>query len=255
MRIDVVTIFPGFFDGPFTTSLLGKAVEDGIVDLRVHDLRDWTSDRHRSVDDAPYGGGAGMVMRGDVWFDALEEVWGDEAPDGVGGPRPATVILTPRGRQFTQSVAHELAAEPRLVLCCGRYEGIDERVHEAAATDEISVGDYVLAGGEAAAVVVVEAVTRLLPGVMGNVASSEEESFEGGLLEYPQYTRPPELRGMPVPEVLRSGDHGAVRRWRHEQAVELTRSRRPDLYRRWAGGEAADADAAEGDVGRDEAST
>jgi tRNA (guanine37-N1)-methyltransferase len=230
VRLDVVTIFPEYFDGPLRTSLLGKAAEDGAVDIRVHDLRAWTSDRHRSVDDTPYGGGAGMVMRADVWFSALEEIWGEDAPDGVGGPRPRTVVLTPRGTPLTQSLAAELAEEQRLVLCCGRYEGIDERVHEAAATDEISIGDYVLAGGEAAAVVVIEAVTRLVPGVLGNTASAKEESFADGLLEYPQYTRPAEIRGMRVPDVLLSGDHGAIARWRHEQSRDLTRVRRPDLY-------------------------
>ncbi|MGH3440951.1 MAG: tRNA (guanosine(37)-N1)-methyltransferase TrmD [Nitriliruptorales bacterium] len=232
MRIDVLTIFPDFFTTPFSVSLLGKAREDGVVDIRVHDLREWTADRHRSVDDAPYGGGAGMVMRADVWFAAAEAVWGEDAPDGVGGPRPRTLLLTPRGRPLDQALVRELAGEDRLVLCCGRYEGIDERVHEAVATDEVSVGDYVLAGGEAAAVVVVEAVTRLLPGVMGNVASAEEESFSSGLLEYPQFTRPEEIRGLRVPDVLLSGDHGAVARWRREQSERLTRERRPDLHER-----------------------
>lgn len=233
MRIDLVTIFPGYFDGPFAASLLGRAVEEGVVDLRVHDLRSWTSDRHRTVDDTPYGGGAGMVMRADVWFDALEDIWGEDAPEGIGGDRPRTAILTPRGTPLTQPLVTELADEPRLVLCCGRYEGIDERVHEAAATDEISVGDYVLAGGEAAALVVVEAVTRLLPGVIGNEASAEDESFTHGLLEYPHYTRPATVRGMSVPEVLTSGDHGAIARWRRERAIELTRERRPELHRGW----------------------
>jgi tRNA (guanine37-N1)-methyltransferase len=229
LRIDVITIFPTYFEGPFTASLLGRAVEEGRVDLRIHDLRRWTGDRHRSVDDAPYGGGAGMVMRPDVWFAAAEDVWGDDAPDGVGGSRPRTVLLTPRGRTLTQEVVDDLSREDRFVLCCGRYEGIDERVHEAVATDEVSIGDYVLAGGEAAAAVIVEAVVRLLPGVMGNVSSPEEESFRGGLLEYPHYTRPAEIRGMSVPEVLRSGDHGAVARWRRAEAERLTRERRPDL--------------------------
>jgi tRNA (guanine37-N1)-methyltransferase len=232
VRIDVLTIFPEYFDGPLRTSLLGRAVAADAVDIRVHDLRGWAEGRHRSVDDAPYGGGAGMVMRADVWFDALEEVWGDDAPDVVDGPRPRTVVLTPRGVPLTQDLVADLSTEPRLVLCCGRYEGIDERVH-AAATDEISVGDYVLAGGEAAALVVVEATTRLLPGVMGNVESAAEESFREGLLEYPQYTRPAEVRGLRVPEVLLSGDHGAVADWRREQALETTRKRRPDLYEAW----------------------
>jgi tRNA (guanine37-N1)-methyltransferase len=231
MRIDVLSIFPGWFEGPLTTSLLGKAATTGVLDLRVHDLRDWTTDRHRTVDDAPYGGGAGMVMRADVWVRACEAVWNQDggARASAGGPRPRTVLLTPRGRPLTQALAAELAGEDRLVLLCGRYEGIDERVHELVATDEVSIGDYVVFGGEVAAAVVIEAVCRLLPGVVGNVASPEDESFSSGLLEYPQYTRPLELLGHEVPEVLRSGDHGAVARWRHERALELTRARRPDL--------------------------
>jgi tRNA (guanine37-N1)-methyltransferase len=243
LRIDVLTIFPAWFEGPLTTSLLGKARAAGTLDLRVHDLREWTTDRHRTVDDAPYGGGAGMVMRPDVWFAAAEGVWNDLSPAATagraeapadaryvaGGERPRTVLLTPRGRPLTQALAREFAAEPRLVLLCGRYEGIDERVHEAVATDEVSLGDYVLLGGEVAAAAVIEAVTRLVPGVVGNEASPVDESFSSGLLEYPQYTRPAELRGRGVPPVLTSGDHGAVEAWRHARAVELTRTRRPDL--------------------------
>jgi tRNA (guanine37-N1)-methyltransferase len=243
MRIDVLTIFPEWFDGPFGVSLLGRAAADGTLDLRIHDLRDWTTDRHRSVDDTPYGGGAGMVMRPDVWFAAAESVWNDlpaEATRGrdeppvdatyrVGDERPRTVLLTPRGVPLTQPLVRELAAEPRLVLCCGRYEGIDERVHEGVATDEVSLGDFVLLGGEAAAAALVESVVRLLPGVVGNAASPDDESFSHGMLEYPQYTRPPRVRGMEVPEVLRSGDHGRVDAWRAGQAEALTRRRRPDL--------------------------
>jgi tRNA (guanine37-N1)-methyltransferase len=248
VRIDVLTIFPGFFAGPLDTSLVGTAGARGAVDVRLHDLRDWTTDRHRSVDDAPYGGGAGMVMRGDVLVAAAESVWNDLPPgatvgavesppvvDGAaprftaGGERPRTVVLTPRGRPLTQALVRELAAEERLVLVCGRYEGIDERVHELVATDEVSLGDYVLMGGEVAAAAIVEAVVRLLPGVLGNVASAAEESFEGGLLEHPLYTRPPVLRGRDVPPVLRSGDHAAVAAWRHERAVARTRAVRPDL--------------------------
>lgn len=242
-RIDVLTILPDFFAGPFGVSLVAAAVAEGRVDLRVHDLRDWATDRHRSVDDAPYGGGAGMVMRADVWVNAAEAVWNDlpadatrgaaAAPEGVrfvaGGERPRTIVLTPRGRPLDQALVRELAAEPRLVLCCGRYEGIDERVHELVATDEVSIGDYVLMGGEVAAAALVEAVVRLLPGVVGNAASTAEESFEGGLLEHPQYTRPPVVRGHGVPEVLTSGDHGAVARWRAGAARERTERVRPDL--------------------------
>ena len=243
MRIDVLTIFPEWFGGPFDVSLLGRAAADGTLDLRVHDLRDWTTDRHRSVDDAPYGGGAGMVMRPDVWFAAAEAVWNDlpasvttgrdAPPPGaafeVGGTRPRTVLLTPRGVPLTQPLVRELAAEPRLVLCCGRYEGIDERVHEDVATDEVSIGDFVLLGGEVAAAALVEAVVRLLPGVVGNADSPLDESFSNGRLEYPHYTRPLAVRGREVPEILRSGDHGRVEEWRAARAEELTRRRRPDL--------------------------
>jgi tRNA (guanine37-N1)-methyltransferase len=243
MRIDVLSIFPAWFEGPFTTSILGKAAADGRLDLRVHDLRAWATDRHRTVDDAPYGGGAGMVMRADVWLTACEAVWNDlpvaatagrtDPPPGAahvaGGTRPRTLLLTPRGRPLTQAFAAELAAEDRLVLLCGRYEGIDERVHELAATDEVSIGDYVLFGGEVAAVVVVEAVARLVAGVVGNEHSPVDESFASGLLEYPHYTRPAEVRGHGIPPVLTSGDHGAVARWREAEALARTRRLRPDL--------------------------
>lgn len=240
MRIDVLSIFPEYVDGPASLSLLGRARDEGVLDLRCHDLRTWTTDRHRSVDDAPYGGGAGMVMRGDVWVRAAESVWNDVPWDGTdelgdhlafraGGDRPRTLLFTPRGRPFDQQMAAELSREDRLVLACGRYEAIDERVHELVATDEVSIGDYVLFGGEAAALVVLEAVTRLLPGVVGNAASPTDESFSQGLLEYPHYTRPPVLRGHEVPEILRSGDHARIDAWRHQQATELTRHRRPDL--------------------------
>ena len=232
MRIDVLSIFPDYVAGPAGLSLLGKARDAGVLDLRLHDLRDWTTDRHRSVDDAPYGGGAGMVMRADVWVRAAEAVYnnGEESgPYRAGGDRPRTILFTPRGRTFDQAMARELAQEDRLVLCCGRYEGIDERVHELVATDEVSIGDYVLFGGEVAALVVIEAVTRLLPGVVGNEDSPVDESFADGLLEYPHYTRPLQFRGLEVPEILRSGDHAAVQAWRRQQAEELTRHRRPDL--------------------------
>ncbi|MEX2550085.1 MAG: tRNA (guanosine(37)-N1)-methyltransferase TrmD [Nitriliruptoraceae bacterium] len=235
MRIDILTIFPGWFEGPLTTSLLGRAIAEGALDVRVHDLRAWATDRHRSVDAAPYGGGAGMVMRADVWIAACEDVWNDEEASTsrqvAGGPRPRTVLLTPRGRPLTQSLAAELAHEERLVLLCGRYEGIDERVHDLVATDEVSIGDYVLFGGEVASAAVIEAVTRLVPGVVGNAVSPAEESFSSGLLEYPQYTRPAEVRGHAVPAVLTSGDHAAIERWRQEQATALTHERRPDLVR------------------------
>jgi len=240
MRVDILTIFPGWFDGPLTTSLVASARSSGQLDVRRHDLRDWATDRHRSVDDAPYGGGAGMVMRADILIAAAESVWNDlpagepvEADPGrvavAGGTRPRTVLFTPRGRPLTQDLVREFAQESRLVLICGRYEGIDERVHELVATDEVSLGDYVLMGGEVAAAALIEAVVRLLPGVLGNEASAGEESFEGGLLEHPHYTRPAVVRGLAVPEVLTSGDHGAVAAWRHAQARARTRLVRPDL--------------------------
>ncbi len=227
MRLDVLTIFPGYFAGPLETSLLGRAAERGLVDARVHDLRRWTHDVHRSVDDAPYGGGAGMVLKPQPFFDAVSELYGDL------DARPRTIVLTPRGRLLDQRLVAELAAEPAMLLLCGRYEGIDERVHTRLAHDEVSIGDYVLAGGEAAACVLIEAVTRLLPGVMGNAESATDESFADGLLEHPQYTRPPEIEGLAVPEVLRSGDHGAVEAWRHEQALARTAEVRPDLLAHW----------------------
>ena len=227
MRIDVFTIFPEYLAGPLGASLLGKAHERGLVDLRVHDIRDWTDDRHRSVDDAPFGGGAGMVMTPGPLFAAVEAV----AP-----PRPL-LLCSAAGRRFSQPVAQELAAGGGFSLLCGRYEGVDQRVADYLCDGELSVGDYVLAGGEAAALVVIEAVVRLVPGVMGNDESADQESFTGapaagGLLEYPQYTRPAEFRGWPVPDVLRSGDHGRIERWRRAQALRRTRERRPDLLER-----------------------
>jgi tRNA (guanine37-N1)-methyltransferase len=221
MRIDIVTIFPEYFAGPLDAALLGKARAKGLLDIRVHDLRAHTTDRHRTVDDEPFGGGPGMVMKPEPWFDAVEAIEGWE------GAR--RVLLTPAGRRFDQKTAEQLSAAPQMVLMCGRYEGIDERVSSGLATDEISIGDYVLAGGESAALVVVEAVTRLLAGVVGEPASLVEESFSTGLLDYPHFTRPAEFRGMQVPEVLLSGDHAAIERWRREQAIERTKGRRPDL--------------------------
>src|SRR6266511_2306829 len=220
VRCDVVTIFPEFFDSPLQTGLLGKAVERGLLDVRRHDLRDWTHDRHRTVDDSPFGGCAGMVMRPEAWFEALDDLL-EEGPARV-------VLLAPDGRRFDQRTAARLALEPRLVLCCGRYEGIDERVR--GRVDEVlSIGDFVLAGGETAALAVLDAIARLLPGVMGNASSAADESFAAGLLEYPQYTRPAVYRDLEVPEVLRSGNHGAIARWRREQAIERTLEVRPDL--------------------------
>jgi len=226
VRVDAVTIFPEYL-APLRQSLLGRAAERGLLDLRVHDLRRWTHDRHRTVDDTPYGGGAGMVMRPEPWGEALDEL----APPG--GPQPRLIVPTPAGVPFSQRFAADLAGEAWLLFACGRYEGIDQRVVSYAAermrVDELSLGDYVLAGGEVAVLAVVEAVARLLPGVLGNPASLAEESHAEGLLEYPVYTRPPEWRGYGVPAVLQSGDHGAITRWRRDEALRRTAARRPDL--------------------------
>lgn len=227
MRIDVLSIFPEYFAGPLTTSLLGRARTAGLLSAEVTDLRAFTTDRHRSVDDLPFGGGPGMVLAPGPFFAAVEHLYGSI------DARPRTVLLTPRGRPLRQDLVAELAAEPALLLLCGRYEGVDERVAEALAGDEVSIGDYVLAGGEVAACALIEAVARLVPGVMGNEQSGTDESFSSGLLEYPQYTRPADFRGLTVPEVLRSGHHARVAAWRHEQALERTRAVRPDLYQAW----------------------
>ncbi|MFK0241416.1 tRNA (guanosine(37)-N1)-methyltransferase TrmD [Microbacterium sp. NPDC090281] len=230
MRIDVVSIFPSYFDA-LTLSLLGKAQEAGIIDLRVRDLRDWTSDRHRTVDDTPYGGGAGMVMKPEPWGLALDEVAG--ASEAPGSERPTIIFPSPAGEVFTQKTARQLATREHLVFGCGRYEGIDERVFEyAAALGEVrlvSLGDYVLNGGEVATMAMIEAIGRLIPGVVGNPESLVEESHEDGLLEYPSYTKPASWRERSVPEVLLSGNHAAIAAWRREQQLERTKNRRPDL--------------------------
>jgi tRNA (guanine37-N1)-methyltransferase len=231
MRIDVISIFPDYLE-PLRLSLPGKAQQAGLLDLRVHDLRDWTHDRHRTVDDTPYGGGAGMVMRPEPWGEALDAVTDDDT--GTRAREPVLVVPSPAGEPFSQRVAEELATRPWLVFACGRYEGIDARVVEHARARmpvrELSVGDYVLNGGEAAALVITEAVVRLLPGFMGNPESLSEESHgAAGLLEYPLYTKPPVWRGLEVPAVLLSGDHGAIARWRHHQSLRRTTDRRPDL--------------------------
>ena len=219
MHISVFTALPHILEGPFSASLLGRARERGVVDLRLHDLRHHATDRHRSVDDSPFGGGAGMVLMPEPVFLAVE---------AVQPPRPL-FLLDPGGRRFDQAMALELAAGSGFSLLCGRYEGVDERVRAHLVDGEVSIGDYVLAGGEAAALVIIEAVTRLVPGVMGNEASAGEESFVDGLLEAPHYTRPADFRGWVVPEVLRSGDHGRVARWRRAQSLARTVARRPDL--------------------------
>src|SRR5215470_259869 len=265
MRIDAITIFPGYL-APLREALLGKAIARGLIELYVHDLRDYTHDVHRAVDDAPYGGGPGMVMKPQVWGEALNAVCGledrpslapedqallasedrpslapEDQPSLAPGSRPlpaparrpVLIVPTPAGRPLTQAIANEYASQPWLVFACGRYEGIDQRVIEDAArrmpVDEVSIGDYVLVGGEAAVLVIAEAVARLLPGVLGNPASAREDSHVDGLLEGPSYTRPEQWRGLTVPPVLRSGDHGAIARWRRDQAIERTFRNRPDL--------------------------
>lgn len=221
MRIDVVTIFPGIFESPLRESLLGRAIEGGLVDVRVHDLRDATTDKHRQVDDESYGGGPGMVMKPEPVFAVVESL--------AAGER-RTLLLSPAGRRLDQVLVRELAAEPWLVLICGRYEGVDERVVEGLHAEEVSIGDYVVAGGEVPALVVLEAVTRLVPGVIGRGESHEQDSFgHDGLLDHPHYTRPAEFRGMRVPETLLSGNHAEIERWRREAALEKTRRNRPDL--------------------------
>ncbi|MGH3521111.1 MAG: tRNA (guanosine(37)-N1)-methyltransferase TrmD [Haloechinothrix sp.] len=227
MLIDVVTIFPEYLQ-PLRAALLGRAIERGLISLDVHDLRNWTHDVHRAVDDAPYGGGPGMVMKPQVWGEALDAV----APAGA-PVTPRLVVPTPAGRPFTQALAHDYAAEEHLIFACGRYEGIDQRVIDDAArrmpVDEVSIGDYVLVGGEAAALVMIEAVVRLLPGVLGNPASAQQDSFSDGLLEGPCYTRPEVWRERAVPDVLRSGNHALIDRWRRDEALTRTFHRRPDL--------------------------
>ncbi|MDR6865986.1 tRNA (guanine37-N1)-methyltransferase [Microbacterium resistens] len=230
MRIDVVSIFPSYFDG-LALSLLGKARETGLLDLSVRDLREWTQDRHRTVDDTPYGGGAGMVMKPEPWGQVLDELVGDAPKEGAA--RPTIIFPSPAGEVFTQATARELAGREHLLFGCGRYEGIDERVFdEAASYGEvrlISLGDYVLNGGEVAVMAMIEAIGRLIPGVVGNPESLVEESHEDGLLEYPSYTKPAVWRERAVPEILLSGNHGAIAVWRREQQVQRTRERRPDL--------------------------
>jgi tRNA (guanine37-N1)-methyltransferase len=221
MKIDVITLFPELFDTPLRTSLLGKAVQGGdLLEVRVHDLRAHGLGKHRSVDDTPYGGGAGMVMRPEPIFDAVE---------GIKGPAGKVLLMSPRGTVLDHATVERLAGEAQLVIVCGRYEGVDERVVEHLVDEEISIGDYVLAGGELPALVLIEAISRHVPGVLGNPGSLETESHAHGLLEHPQYTKPAEFRGHGIPEVLLSGDHAAIERWRRERSEELTRERRPDL--------------------------
>jgi tRNA (guanine37-N1)-methyltransferase len=235
VKIDIVTIFPEYF-GPLELSLVGRARAAGAVQMAVHDLRGWTHDVHRTVDDTPYGGGPGMVMRPEPWGDALDALAPPSVPVSaapVAEPVPHLVVPTPAGLPFTQATASELADEPHLIFACGRYEGIDQRVVDHARTrmpvSEVSLGDYVLFGGEVAVLAMVEAVVRLLPGVLGNAASLVEESHSDGLLEAPVFTKPASWRGLDVPEILRSGDHGRIARWRRDQALLRTARHRPDL--------------------------
>jgi len=230
VRLDVVTIFPEYLE-PLRAALLGKAIDKGLISVGVHDLRRWTHDVHKAVDDSPYGGGPGMVMKPTVWGDALDEVLTDE--DGEPDSEALLVVPTPAGVPFTQATAQRWAEEKHLVFACGRYEGIDQRVFDDAArrvrVEEVSIGDYVLIGGEAAVLVMVEAVVRLLPGVLGNQQSHQEDSFSDGLLEGPSYTRPVSWRGLDVPPILLSGDHAKVAAWRRAQSLQRTAERRPDL--------------------------
>lgn len=227
----ILTLFPEMFPGPLGTSLAGQALKDGLWMLETVDIRSFARDKHRTVDDAPFGGGPGMVMRPDVLDAALTTAIA-QAPAGA-----TAIYMSPRGQPLTQSRVRQLATTPGIVLLCGRYEGVDQRVLEAHEVEEISLGDFILSGGEPAAIALMDAVIRLLPGVMGKVTSGEDESFERGLLEYPHYTRPQDWQGRTVPEVLTSGHHDKIRTWRHDQAVRITQERRPDLWQQYAGKE------------------
>jgi len=225
MQFDVLTIFPGMLEGPLTESILKRGRQKGLIEVRLHDLRDYAHDRHRQVDDTPYGGGGGMVMMPGPIFEAVEAILAKHPAQ-----RSRSVLLSPQGTPFSQEKARRLARDcERLLLICGRYEGVDERVREFLVDEEISIGDYVLTGGELAAMVVIDSVSRLIPGVLGGERSAEEDSFSDGVLEYPQYTRPALFRGHPVPEILLSGNHAEIRRWRREMALKNTEAKRPDL--------------------------
>ena len=230
MQIDIITIFPDYFREAFDYGIIRRARATGLVEIKAHDLRSWTSDKHHIVDDRPFGGGDGMVLKPEPIFAAVESLTGGRRREDVPANR-RVVLLSPQGRQLTQPLAAELALCERLVLICGRYEGVDERVAEALVTDEVSIGDYVLSGGEPAALVVVDAVVRLLPGALGSETSADTESFSDGLLDYPHYTRPPEFEGMKVPEVLLTGHHAEIARWRREAALKKTKRNRPDLLK------------------------
>jgi len=221
MRIDIFTIFPEMFEGPFGASIIRRARERDLVDIRIHNIRDWATDKHQMTDDTPYGGGGGMVMKPEPIFAAVEDVRGDDLCP--------TILLSPQGQVFTQNIAQEIAQHERIILICGRYEGVDERVREHLVTDELSIGDYVISGGEPAAIVVVDAIVRLLPGALGYELSAVEDSHATGILEGPHYTRPLEFREWSVPDILLSGHHANVAKWRRQQALLRTLQRRPDL--------------------------
>ncbi|GJQ35841.1 MAG: tRNA (guanine-N(1)-)-methyltransferase [Anaerolineaceae bacterium] len=231
MQFEVFTLLPEVFPSYLETSILKRARERGLIDVRIHNIRDYTHDRHHTTDDLPYGGGGGMVMKPEPVFAAVESVLGLVSPQTQPGPvsNIPIILLTPQGRVFNQTIAAELSQHPRIALICGRYEGIDERIREGLVTDEISIGDYVLTGGELPALIVIDAVARLLPDVLGDPTGAEDDSHAMGLLEYPHYTRPPEFRGSKVPDVLLSGDHAKIDKWRREQALERTFRKRPDM--------------------------
>ena len=231
MQFEVFTLLPEVFPPYLESSILQRARQRGLIDVRMHNIRDYTHDRHHTTDDTPYGGGGGMVMKPEPVFEAVESVLGSESDPTQLAPVPV-ILLTPQGRVFTQRIAEELARHERIALLCGRYEGVDERIREHLVTDEISVGDYVLTGGELPALLLIDAVSRLIPGVLGDPTGAEDDSHSMGLLEYPHYTRPPEFRGWKVPEVLLSGDHAKIEKWRREQAIQRTLRRRPDMMER-----------------------
>ena len=228
MRIDILTLFPQMFQGPFSVGIFQRAIDRKLVQVNIHNIRDYTHDKHHTVDDYAYGGGAGMVLKPEPIFEAVESIKSDICLKAGGNELPI-ILLTPQGRLLGQQIVQELSRYSHLILICGRYEGVDERVREHLVTDEISIGDYVLGGGELAAMVIVDAVVRLLPGVLGSEASPLDDSYTNGLLEYPQYTRPDVYRGWSVPEVLLSGDHAQIAKWRREQAILRTLKRRPEL--------------------------
>jgi len=230
LRVDIITIFPEYFREAFDFGIIRRACAAGLVNIRAHDLRSWTSDKHRMVDDRPFGGGDGMVLKPEPIFAAVESLVGASRRESMAAGK-RVVLLSPQGKQFTQALAADLAASEQLVLICGRYEGVDERVADALVTDEISIGDYVLSGGEPAALVVIDAMVRLLPGALGSETSAANESFSDGLLDCPQYTRPPDFEGMRAPEVLLNGNHAEIARWRHNASVDKTRRNRPDLLK------------------------